>query len=103
MTTLPSTALAVTSPFDDTAASVELLDDHDMVRPVITLSFASRSVAVSCLVPPPVIAGLTGVIVTFATGVFRVFTEIVACACFPSAVATMSEDPTRIPVTTFAR
>jgi hypothetical protein len=37
---------------------------------------------------------------TAATGVVRVFTVTAAVPCFPSDVAVISADPTRIPVTT---
>ncbi len=41
---------------------------HVMARPVTTALFASRSVAVSCWVPPTATVELTGPIVTVFTG-----------------------------------
>jgi len=44
------TAIAVTSPVEETVATLGAPDDHVMTRPVKTLLFASRGVAVACVV-----------------------------------------------------
>ena len=51
-----------------TVATEEFDEVHEMLRPVSELLAASRSVAVSCAVPPTAIALLDGDTVTLATG-----------------------------------
>jgi hypothetical protein len=61
-------ATPVTTPLDETVATPVLELDHVTVRPVNTLLFASRVVAVSCAVCPTVMLELEGATVTEATG-----------------------------------
>jgi hypothetical protein len=61
-------ATPVTTPLDDTVAIPVLEVDHVTVRPVNTLLFASRVVAVSCAVCPTEMLELVGATATEATG-----------------------------------
>jgi len=65
--TLPA-ATAVTSPVLDTVARAVFALLHVTVRPVSTLLFASRSVAVACVVCPAVTVDALNATLTDATG-----------------------------------
>jgi hypothetical protein len=91
-------ATPVTTPLDDTVAIPVLELDHVTVRPVSTLLFASRVVAVSCTVRPTVTLGVAGATVTDATGTG--VTVTLAVPLLPSLVAVIVAEPTATPVTT---
>jgi hypothetical protein len=91
-------ATPVTTPLDETVAIPVLELDHVTVRPVSTLLFASRAVAVSCTVWPTVTLGAAGETLTDATGTG--VTVTLAVPFFPSLVAVIVAEPTATPVTT---
>jgi len=91
------TVTAVTTPCAETVATAVLLELHVTARPVRTLLFASRVVAVACDVPTAVIELGVSATVTDATGTgTTVIVEVPEC---PSLVAVMVAPPTAIPVT----
>jgi hypothetical protein len=95
----------VTSPFAATVATLVLLEDHATVRPVRTLLFASRGVAVNVILLPFFTDAGAGVTVTVATG-FAVTVTVVP-TLFVSLVAVMVALsgllPVLFPVTTAVR
>jgi hypothetical protein len=91
-------ATPVTTPLDDTVAMPVLELDHVTVRPVSTLLFASRVVAVSCTVRPTATLGVAGATLTDATGTG--VTVTLAVPLFPSLVAVIVAEPAATPVTT---
>jgi hypothetical protein len=91
-------ATPVTTPLDETVAIPVLELDHVTARPVRTLLFASRVVAVSCAVCPTVTLAVAGVTLTDATGTTE--TATVAVPLFPSLVAVIVAEPAATPVTT---
>src|SRR5690349_15782422 len=78
------TATPVTSPLSDTVAVPADEVAQVMVRPVRTLPFASRAVAVICTVLPTMIFGVVGATLTDATGIS--WTVTVAEPDLPSLV-----------------
>src|ERR1051325_1063562 len=93
---MPAT-LPVTSPLVLTVAAELLLLDQVIDRPVRTLPFASRSVAVSCCVWPSFSVADAGATVTEATGVCT--TVMAAVPLWPSLVAVIGPAPAATPVT----
>jgi len=91
------TAIAVTAPVDDTAATAVLLELQETARPVSVPPFASSIVAVACEVPIAVIVVGLSETVTEATGTG--VTVIKAVPPFPSLVAVMTAVPTPTAVT----
>jgi hypothetical protein len=72
------TAIALTRPEVDTVATPVLLELQVIRRPVSTLLFASRVVAVACVVRPVLIELLANATLTEATGTGGVATVSVA-------------------------
>ena len=91
---------ALTSPEPETVATIVLLDDQVMVRPVRTLPLASRVTADSCTVPPTVRLGAVGDTETDATGTgagaVTVTADVPVC---PSLNAVMVAEPALTAVT----
>src|SRR5512142_48541 len=94
----PPLPAPVTTPVDETVATVASLVLHAIVRPVRTFPFASFVTAVSCTVLPTSIVALEGVTVTLATGTGRIVTDAVPDT--PSAVAVIVTAPVSTAVTT---
>jgi hypothetical protein len=67
MVTVPATS-ALTSPEDETVATLELLVDQVIVRPLRALPLASRGTAESWTVAPSCTLGAVGDTLTLATG-----------------------------------
>jgi hypothetical protein len=88
----------VTTPTDDTVATVLLLDVHVTARSVTTVPIWSFTVAVSVVVCPVMTLAVAGVTVTLATG--SAITVTVDVPLFPSLVAVMVAVPPDAPVTT---
>ena len=84
-------ATAVTSPSDETEATVLLFEDQETARPVIVAPEASRNLADSRVVCPTTRLLVAGVTSTPATGTSA--TVIVATALFPSDEAVMMAAP----------
>jgi hypothetical protein len=91
-------ATPVTTPLKETVAMPVLELDHVTARPVNTLLFASRVVAVSCVVCPTVTLAVVGATLTDATGTGVTVTLDVPL--FPSLVAVIVAEPAATPVTT---
>jgi hypothetical protein len=91
------TATAVTTPAEDTVATVVLSELHVTARPVSVAPFASSVVAVACEVPTAVIELGTRATVTDATGTgVTVMAEV---PLLPSLVAVIVADPAVCDVT----
>src|SRR5439155_7565569 len=86
----------LTSPVPSTAATTALSLVQSTVRPLNTLPFASRRVAVSCTVCPTATLAVAGVTVTDATGATTV---TVAAPLLPSLVAVITAGPALTPLT----
>src|SRR3954470_11785318 len=84
-------APAETRPVVETVATLVSLDDQVTKRPLTTFPFASRAVAVACVVCPVVIELFANVTVTDATG--TLVTLSVECPDLPSLVAMMAAKP----------
>jgi len=95
--TAPS-AIPVTSPEDDTVATLSSLLAHVTVCPVSVLPSLSRVVALSCTDPPTTIDGLDGAIVTDATP--GASTVTVEASDFPPVLAAICTSPGAMPETT---
>src|SRR3989475_9135522 len=78
----------LTSPFPSTVAATALSVVQSTVRPLNTLPFASRRVAVSCTVCPTATLAVGGLTVTVATGGAHTPAVPPAPLCAPAAVAT---------------
>src|SRR5690348_978493 len=91
-------ATPVTRPFASTLATLGMLLDHVMVRPVRGLCCASNTVAVSCAVPGSTIVSSGGETETDATGGGS--TVMVAIPDEPPALAAICTVPGPTPVTT---
>ncbi len=91
-------ATAVTSPDDETVATLVLLDPQLTVRPVSTLPTESSVIAVSCAVVPGAMLSLGGCTTTIATGTG--VTVIVLVPLLPSLVAVIVAVPGAPAVTT---
>ena len=76
----------LTSPVPSTVATTALSLVQSTVRPLNTLPFASRRVAVSCTVCPTATLAVAGVTVTDATGAFDTTVTVAVPLC-PSLVA----------------
>jgi hypothetical protein len=87
----------VTSPLDDTDATVGALEVHVTARPVSALPAESFGVAVSCAVCPGVRLAVAGETCTEATG--TIATLIVAVAVLLSLVAVIVAEPWVTPAT----
>jgi len=90
----------VTTPLELTVATAVLPLDHVIVWPVITLPWASFTVAVSEVVAPTAIDAVPGVTVTVVTTGGGAVTVMVDVPDLPAQVAVMVADPAPIPVTT---
>lgn len=94
-------ATAVTTPFADTVATPELLEDQDTARPVSVAPPASSVDTESVVVAPAVSVAVDGVTITEATGAGAgAATVIVAFPVFPSLVAVIVAVPALFAVTT---
>jgi hypothetical protein len=97
MLTLPA-PIPVTRPVPDTVATPVLSEDQTMTRPVNTLLFASRVVAVACVVWPIWIGDAASDKLTEATGIG--VTVSVALPVWPPLAAVMWAVPTANAATT---
>lgn len=88
----------VTAPLDETAATLELLDDHDTELLDTTAPFTSVTVAVSVVPCPAVNVVLDGDTLTFPIGTAPTVTA--AVPVFPLASAVMTAEPGATAVTT---
>jgi hypothetical protein len=94
----PPLPAPVTTPVDETVATVASLVLHAIVRPVRTLPFASLVTAPSVTVLPTPIVAVAGLTVTLATGTGRMVTDAVPDT--PSDVAVIVTLPVSTEVTT---
>jgi hypothetical protein len=87
----------LTSPLDDTVATLPALVAQLIARPASAFPLASRGVAPSCTVWPTVRFAVAGLTVTEATG--TTLTVMVALPLFPSLVAVIVAVPAPTPLT----